>query len=160
MFDWGDAIAFAALLISAGLAILRFLEWRAKPELHADPDWLAAVGEPIRLNVVVGNRGRARGGVRALLLSPTEKHDPDVSFSHQPMLARFPVMLEPGDLAQFTFEVKPEEQHTFTQRLLGGGFTHVLLVDQDDKKHPFPIPLPPPTAEGSRRNRYGRVAKR
>jgi len=69
MIDWGDAIAFAALLISGALAVLRVLEWRAKPDLHVDMDWLAANGEPTRLNVVVSNRGRARGGVRALLPS-------------------------------------------------------------------------------------------
>jgi hypothetical protein len=99
MFDKGDAIAIAALIISAALAVLRFLEWRAKPELHADPDWLAANGEPTRLNVVVSNTGRARGGVRALLLSPSATHDPEVSFSHPgsnltlsqaPLMPRFP----------------------------------------------------------------------
>jgi hypothetical protein len=89
VFDWGDAIAFVALLISATLAFLRFIEWRARPQLHADPDWLAASGEPTRLTVVVSNRGRARGGIRALLLSPSESHDPETAFSHYAMLGHF-----------------------------------------------------------------------
>jgi hypothetical protein len=116
VFQWGDAIAFAALLISAALAILKFTDWRAKPDLHADPDWLAASGEPTRLNVVVSNAGRARGGVRALLLSPSAKHDPETSFSHHPMLGHLPAMVEPGDLALFAFEVRPEDPQTLCIR--------------------------------------------
>ena len=160
MFDIGDVIALIALLISAGLAVIRLLEWRAKPKLRADMDWLAANGEPTRLQVVVSNRGRARGGVRALLLSPSAAHDPTTAFSHQPMLARFPAMIEPGDLALFTFEVKPEQSDTtLTRALLDGSFTYLILIDQHDRPHPWMIPQRPPDSD-TRRNSYGRVAKR
>lgn len=60
-FDWGDLIALLALLISGALAVIRIIEWRAKPDLHVDMDWLAATGEPTKLSVVVSNQGRARG---------------------------------------------------------------------------------------------------
>lgn len=158
-FDWGNLIAVVALLISGGLAVLRLLEWRAKPNLHVDMDWLAAIGEPTRLNVVVSNRGRARGGVRALLLSSSGTHDPSTAFSHYSMLGHFPAKIEPGELALFTFQVSPNDQQTFTRNLLSGAFTHLILIDQNDNRIAFRIPERPPESE-TRRNRYGRVSKR
>jgi hypothetical protein len=122
-------------------------------------DWLAANGEPTRLHVVVSNRGRAVGGVRALLLSPSATHDPQTAFSHQPMLSRFPAMVEPGELMLFTFEVSPRQiGFTLTRQLLDGTFTHVILIDQHDKPHPWLIPERASDSD-TRRNSYGRVAK-
>jgi hypothetical protein len=158
-FEWGDAIALVALALSIGLAVLKAIEWQAKPDLHVDVDWLAAAGEHTRLNAVVSNRGRARGGLKALLLSPSPNHDPEVTFSHYAMLDRFPTMLERGDLRLFTFVVDPHDENSLTRRLLDGSFTHLLLIDQADKCTPFPIPPRPPDSE-TRRNRYGRVSKR
>lgn len=160
MPDWGDWIAAFALVISLVLAGIRIAEWRATPEFHASLDWLAASGEPIVLHVVVSNRGRARGGIRALLLSPTPTHNRDTAFSHYPMLSKLPAMVEPGDLAPFGYEVKAEDtRHTLTRDLLNGGFRYVLLIDQAHRVHAFPIPERPPESE-TRRNSYGRVAKR
>jgi hypothetical protein len=158
-FDWGDLIAVVALLISGTLAVVRILEWRARPNLHVDIDWLAATGEPTRLNVVVSNRGRARGGVRALLLSPSETHDPLTAFSQYSMLGTFPANIEPGELSLFTFQVAPEDPQTFTRNLLTGAFTHLILIDQNDDRKAFRIPEKPPESE-TRRNQYGRVSKR
>ena len=68
-------------------------------------------------------------------------------------------MVEPGDLALFTFEVMPEDPQTLTRKLLAGEFTHVILVDQHNEKRAFPIPSRPPDSD-THRNRYGRVSKR
>lgn len=158
--DWLNfGIALVALAVSTALAVLRFIEWQAKPEWDVDVDWLGAEAEPVSLHIVVGNHGRARGGIRAVLLSPTEDHDPQTAFAHLPMQAQLPVMVEPGDLAPFTFTAERRATTTLSRSLIDGQFHYVIIIDERRKAHAFPISDRPPDS-GTRRNRYGRVAKR
>jgi hypothetical protein len=156
----GDVIAVIALLISAFLALLKGLEWRASPDLHVDTDWIAANGEPTTLQIVVSNRGRARGGVRAVLLSPTSQHDPETAVQQLAMLSELPRMIGPRELALFTVRVvASDRQFSFTRGVLEGHFSHVILIDDAHQTRSFPITPRPPDSD-TRRIRYGRVAKR
>jgi hypothetical protein len=154
-----DLIAGLALLLSAYLAWLRYRDTRARPDLRLDMDWIQGGGGPTTLVIVATNRGDARGGVRAVVFSPTRNLDPATGFYLMRMVERLPVMLDPGHFERLPVELYPNDDTTFTKRILQGGFSHAILVDQDQKAHPFAIPEKPPET-GNRTSTYGRVAKR
>lgn len=153
-----DVIAAAALVISAFLAWLRFQDWRARPNLRLDMDWMTGGGGPTTLRIAVGNRGKARGGVRDIVLSSSPNLD-DSSFGYLPIVEQLPVMLDPGHFVTFRVTIDPNGQTSFTQKLLDGTFTHAILVDQDERSHPFRLPERLPDSP-NRISTYGRVAKR
>ena len=68
-------------------------------------------------------------------------------------------MVEPGDLALFTFTVERKADNRFSRSVRDSHFRYVILIDERRKPHAFPIPERPPDS-GTRRNRYGRVARR
>ena len=156
LVSWAAILGF---LVAAALAVLRFVEWRAKPDLRLSMDWIVG-GGPSTLIIVAENRGRSRGGVRSVVVSPSASRDPATSFAFLAHMDALPVMLDPGAFARFPIELKPEDTTSYTTRLLGGGFTHAILIDQDEKAHAFPIPPQPGTDDNMRRSLYGRVAKR
>jgi hypothetical protein len=157
-------IGTLALAVSGFLAVLRFLEWRAEARLEMDGDWMQATGEHTVLRLVVTNAGRARGGVRAIVLSPSDRYDPSPGsegegFIPYDLIGELPAMVDPGHFAAFRIKLDPTAQNTFTRRLLDGGLTHVILIDHKQEPHAFPTPLRT-EATGTRRSTYGRVAKR
>lgn len=56
-------VAILGFVLSAFLETLRLLEWRAKPDLRLDMDWIAGSG-PTTLRLAAVNRGRRAGTVR------------------------------------------------------------------------------------------------
>ena len=158
------AVGVVALLsfgLSLFLAWLRLQEWRAKPDLRLDMDWIIGGGESTTLRIVAENRGRARGGVRNIVLSLGEHHDPKTSFAWLSHQEELPVMLDPGDFKRVEIRVDPKQKdnYTFTGRLVSGGFTHAILIDQDGKPRAFPIPAQPEDTE-NRVSLVGRVVRK
>lgn len=146
-------------LVALFLAWLRLLEWRAKPDLRLDMDWIVGGGGPATLRIVAENRGKARGGIRNVVFSRGANHDPQTAFIYFQHGDELPVPLDPGAFARFTVELDPNGTQTFTQALLGGSLTHAILIDQDNAPHPFEIPKQPEDQK-NRVSGMGRVAKR
>ena len=152
-----DLAAIAALLLSAGLALIEFRRWRAKPLLRLDMDWLIGGGAPTTLRVVAANAGQARGGIRDIVFSPTWQLDPATTLYYLPIMEQLPVMLDPGHFVRFSVELDPNEQTDFAELLLSGG--HAVLVTHDERRRTFLIPKAPATTD-ERMTAKGRVVKR
>ena len=75
------------------------------------------------------------------------------------MLEKLPAMIDPGDLRLFTFQVRADDHFTFTRHVLGGQFSHLILIDQDNDRKAFRIPERLPDSD-TRKNRYGQVARK
>lgn len=120
-------------------------------------DWLVG-GGPTILRLVVENRGKARGGVRDVVLSEYRVHDPTASYAFRPPLDELPVMIEPGGLVRLPIELNPNNDTNFTKNLLSGQFKFAILIDQDGSAKAFPIP-PKPEDTGNRVSLVAKVRK-
>jgi hypothetical protein len=152
-------VAILSFALSLFLGWLKFEEWRAKPHLWLDMDWIVGGGAPSTLRIAAGNRGKARGAVRNIAFSPTEHYDRATAFEFLNHLADLPVMVEPGAFERFTVALDPNDDYAFTKGLLGGSLTHAILIDQDSSPHPFPIPTQPSDGD-NRVSGVGRVRKK
>jgi hypothetical protein len=112
------------------LAISGFLAWRearAKPDLQLYLNWVSGGPAPWSFRIVVENRGRARGTVRNVLLSGSERYDREAAFEFLPHLDLLPAMLEAGDVLHLPILLDPNADQTSLQRgLLDDDFTHVI----------------------------------
>ena len=151
-------VSILALGISAYIGWLRYQDTQAEPDLRLDMDWIIGGGGPSTLRIVAENRGKARGGVRNIVLSPGENHDPKTAYGFLHHLDELPVMLDPGHFARFPIDLDPNARYSFTQGLLSGHFTHAILIDQDRMPRAFTIPSQP-EQQDNRVSLAGRVVK-
>lgn len=134
------AVAVVAILgfgVSLFLAALRFEERRAKPDLYLDMDWTVGGGDFSTLRIVAGNRGKATGGVRHIVFSPTEQHDRATGFEFMPHFEVLPVRLDPGDFTHLPVSLMPKGESAFTRHLLSGQFKYAILVDGSSARTAF-----------------------
>ena len=158
MVEWFSLVVSVVALTVSGLLAVR--EARAAPDLHLYLNWVTGGPAPWSFRIVVENRGRARGTVRNVLLSTSERFDKDTAMEFLPHLEVLPEMLEPGDVLRLAIPLDPNlDSTTLSKGLLEGGYTHVILIDQRDTPRAFTIP-PMPTTGETRRSLAGRVAKR
>jgi hypothetical protein len=155
------AVGVVAILgfgISLLLAWLRFEERQAKPDLQISMDWMVGGGDKATLLIVVENHGRARGGVRHVVLSPTEQHDPSTGFVFYDHYEMLPAAVDPGSFVRLAITVNPRRDTALTHQLLSGTFTHAVLIDWKNNTTAFAIPKQP-DEQRNRASLVGRVSR-
>lgn len=156
MTEWvAIGVSIVALSVSGAMALR---EWRAKPDLRLYLDWIVG-GGPTTFRIIVENRGRARGTVRDIVVSPTATYDTATAYVYLAHLDDLPMMLDAGAVAHLPVVLDPNAKENYSRRLLDGGFTHAILIDGDDVSHAFLIPAKPDGAE-SRVSRAGNVRRK
>jgi hypothetical protein len=151
-----DPIGAAGFIVATILAILKVREYFARPDLRLDCHWMGGGGEQsLTLRVVASNRGKGKGGIRAIVVAAGENADRDHRWLYWPVWDKMPRTLEPGDLASFDIPTKLAGSTTLAKGLTSGTITHAILFDERDRPKAFRIPQR--TDERNRMTTYGRL---